>query len=591
MAAPTFRAAGARSAGPFAYPSGITAGDELHLHVVVETTEGTHSEAPALTPPSGWALIGECGGPTGTAPNRTWRQSYLLRKTGGATGSESGTLAVSADTGSVIAGRMYCYVGGSGAQEGAAVANTNAAGTAINQASITTTGADRLCCHYVYWSANATIGDFTGETGGNFTEAVAESSAASGTLQVQTATLASAGTISGGSVTVTSGSYRQRLVVAIYNTATNYSLSATAVATGSPSVGAPSLTQKHSLSATALSTPAPSVGSPALTQKHSLSALALSTPAPSVGAPSLTIGGYSLSAQAISTPAPSVGAPALTQKHALSGSSVSTPAPSVGSPAITQAHGFAPVALSSGTPSTGAPGLTQTHKLSALPLVAGVPSVGSARIQNWIASTSGSRITRALLVEMLLETSNVYVHDGIGPLTWNDKTWLGVGDLGAISGISGGVDLDASDMSMMLGGVPSDYREEVLTELARGKRVNVYQGIINAATGQWSYDPELVYAGFIDAPDIAEEISENLAAHLTITVPVIAASSYVRRLSQWRRTDADQEELFPGDKFFAFKTDLKIPVPNASRSRGGGGGGGFTFGPGGFSGTRLRRFN
>lgn len=184
----------------------------------------------------------------------------------------------------------------------------------------------------------------------------------------------------------------------------------------------------------------------------------------------------------------------------------------------------------------------------------------------WDAATSGSEITRALLVELQFETYTLRVHDGIGPISWGGNDWLGVGQLGAISGISGGVDLDASDLTLMLSGVPSEYRAEILTEVARGKSVNIYQGVIDPVAGAWDFEPELVYSGFIDDPDIEEEAAEGIEAFLTITVPVISASSYVRRIQVWRRTDADQQSLFPGDKFFAFKTDMRVPVPTPGQS-------------------------
>lgn len=192
----------------------------------------------------------------------------------------------------------------------------------------------------------------------------------------------------------------------------------------------------------------------------------------------------------------------------------------------------------------------------------------------WEDAASGPHITRALLFEMHTASDPVYVHDGIGPLVWQPptaatpQTWLGVGTLGAVSGISGGVDLDASDLTVGLCGVPSSMRDEVLREVMRGKPAYLYQGLRDESSGAWAFEPELVHAGFVDAPEISEEVSDDGGSFLAITVPIIAASSYVRRLTQFRRTDADQQQLFPGDKFLAFKTDMKIPVPTTGRAAG-----------------------
>lgn len=79
-------------------------------------------------------------------------------------------------------------------------------GTTVSDAGITTLGPNRLALQCVALASNQAIGDFTGESGGDWTEAAEYQSAAAvtGTLQLQTAPIASAGTINGGTVTVSS---------------------------------------------------------------------------------------------------------------------------------------------------------------------------------------------------------------------------------------------------------------------------------------------------------------------------------------------------------------------------------------------------
>lgn len=180
---------------------------------------------------------------------------------------------------------------------------------------------------------------------------------------------------------------------------------------------------------------------------------------------------------------------------------------------------------------------------------------------SWDDATSPTSICRALLAEIEVFSGTVYVHDGVGPLSWNGHTWLGTGSLGQIAGIGGGVTMDAKDLTVGLTGVPSDLRDDTLNELIRGNPFNLYQGVLNRETGLWDFEPELVFAGFIDAPELQEAVDDSLGSILTIVLPVIAASSYVRRITTWRRTSADQNTLYTGDKFFDFKTDMRIPIP------------------------------
>lgn len=65
-------------------------------------------------------------------------------------------------------------------------------------------------------------------------------------------------------------------------------LTATGVAVGAPSVGAPALGQIHGLTATGIATGSPSVGTPAITQIHILLAVGIAAGTPTVGAPLLS---------------------------------------------------------------------------------------------------------------------------------------------------------------------------------------------------------------------------------------------------------------------------------------------------------------
>lgn len=83
--------------------------------------------------------------------------------------------------------------------EGEALSTTT--GTTISDADITTIGPDRLCLQFVTQPANAAIQEFSGETGGNWTILSQTPETGSGRIGIQSATLASAGTIGGGSYT------------------------------------------------------------------------------------------------------------------------------------------------------------------------------------------------------------------------------------------------------------------------------------------------------------------------------------------------------------------------------------------------------
>lgn len=239
-----------------------------------------------------------------------------------------------------------------------------------------------------------------------------------GLFRFTTATRATALTATAVTCTGTTNAEDGALSYVIFDPLTNYSLTATAIATTAPSVGTPALTQNYALEANGIPSkgifdtgifdtgifdhavrPGPSVGSPALTEivNHSLTATGIATGAPSVGAPAITqdhsltatgitaspiVGSpaltqeHDLTATGIATGAPSVGTPAITQQHELDATGI-TVSPVVGSPAITQAHVLEATGIATGAPTTGEPAITQAHNLEATGVATGAPTVGT----------------------------------------------------------------------------------------------------------------------------------------------------------------------------------------------------------------------
>lgn len=166
-----------------------------------------------------------------TTPNNSINPIAINRDVGLAGGNKHGMYAgrvtangtCSADftvgaSGNDIAVRMYEFsdeiqgntddgVGLFENESGAQVQTNFGTGTTVTDRSVQTLGSDRLAVSLLAVAANQALDDFTGETGGDWAEAVAEFASATGTLQVQTAQMPSAGTIDGGSFTISSADW------------------------------------------------------------------------------------------------------------------------------------------------------------------------------------------------------------------------------------------------------------------------------------------------------------------------------------------------------------------------------------------------
>ena len=176
------------------YPSGLQANDLLILQVTIRYTSGTP------TTPSGWTLL---SGPDTTSS--TARQWIYYKFT---TGSESSTQSITFPSdlsGVTLMARMYAFrgVATSSFTESSSFGSGNS--NTISARTVTTTGTGRLAVSFVFVSDNNAVGPFTGMSGGTWTEPVNEyttTEGSNGCIQLQTATMASAGTISGGSYTM-----------------------------------------------------------------------------------------------------------------------------------------------------------------------------------------------------------------------------------------------------------------------------------------------------------------------------------------------------------------------------------------------------
>lgn len=180
-----------------AYPSDLAADDLLIMQVTVRSTSYA-----APTTPSGWTLL---SGTPDSSSSTVRQYIYYKFATGSETGSQSISFAATGQyTGYTLMARMYAFrnVALTSFTEGGGVGSGNSA-TITGQA-VTTTGDNRLALAFVFVADNNNVGSFSG---GNWAEAAEYQyngpySGDDGCIQLQTATMVSAGTISGGSYTM-----------------------------------------------------------------------------------------------------------------------------------------------------------------------------------------------------------------------------------------------------------------------------------------------------------------------------------------------------------------------------------------------------
>lgn len=185
-----------------------------------------------------------------------------------------------------------------------------------------------------------------------------------------------------------------------------------------------------------------------------------------------------------------------------------------------------------------------------------------------------------ILVEAEFSSGTINVWNGVGDLSWNSKTWKGLGELGKISPLKETAEVRADNFVLELSGIPAALLTKALDEVRYGKPATVYWAFLTSA-GAVIVSPFAAKKGIIDRAEIEEGGKTGV-----IRINCESAMAAFRRPNIRRLTDEHQQALFSGDLGLAFVAKLQqkeiIWGKGADVPQGGGGGGGSRAGEGGF---------
>jgi len=189
-----------------------------------------------------------------------------------------------------------------------------------------------------------------------------------------------------------------------------------------------------------------------------------------------------------------------------------------------------------------------------------------------------------MFVQMQFVSGPIYLWSGIGSISWNGQTWLGVGNYGNVSTISEVSDVNAVGIKMQLSGIPSSTVSLALNEVRQGAPVSIYQGCMTTS-GQIVGTPYLAWAGRMDAAEIAEGGDTSV-----ITITAESRLLDLNRKRERRYEKQDQSIDYPDDLGFDFVPALQELVLTWGKSGSGipisspGGAGADTGASGGYAG-------
>lgn len=161
-------------------------------------------------------------------------------------------------------------------------------------------------------------------------------------------------------------------------------------------------------------------------------------------------------------------------------------------------------------------------------------------------------ISWALLLELEFDDDTVNVWTGVGDLSFDGKTWQGVGTLGSISGALERIDQQDDRIVATLSGIPDETMPDLVGEVTDGDPVGRPYTLTMAMIeeGPVVSSSITISAGQMDAVDIID------GAASSISIQLVSEAAVLKRRTFYRMSDQAQQSLFADDVGLAFVTDL-----------------------------------
>lgn len=152
----------------------------------------------------------------------------------------------------------------------------------------------------------------------------------------------------------------------------------------------------------------------------------------------------------------------------------------------------------------------------------------------------------ALLVSAEFDSGDVNAWTGVGDLTYNSKTYTGLGDFLAISAIQETQNLQANGLQFTLTGINSSLVSLALTEDYQWRPIELYMAVLDENYSVIA-DPYKLFAGRMDVMEINDDGKDSTIILNAENILIDIMRSVERRL-----TPEDQKRDYPNDKGLDF---------------------------------------
>lgn len=171
---------------------------------------------------------------------------------------------------------------------------------------------------------------------------------------------------------------------------------------------------------------------------------------------------------------------------------------------------------------------------------------------NFETETEATVIHPTYLVELAFTSGTVRLWTGNGDLSWDSKTWTGVGTLLDLSNIEETIQLRATGMTVSLSGISSSVLSLVLSENVRNRVCRIWLSL-QAGPARSASDPEplRIFTGRMDTMTIDEQ-SETCTVSINVENRLID----FERPREKFHTEQDQRAIDPTDASHEYVADI-----------------------------------
>jgi hypothetical protein len=179
----------------------------------------------------------------------------------------------------------------------------------------------------------------------------------------------------------------------------------------------------------------------------------------------------------------------------------------------------------------------------------------------WVAEATAATKKPVVFFEAVFASGTLRLWNGDGDIAWGGNTWQGNGWFQAPQGMEETVELEATDMAVVLSGIPASVLALVLGQQKQGAVGTLWFGFQNSSGGIVA-DAYPSWTGTYSHAEVAEAATDS-GVTLFYDSPLVD----LERPREGRWTDETQQRLFPGDTGFRYVVAVAKSPPTWGEKR------------------------